>query len=255
MKRQRRHHTASNLGSTQPSKQTSFTLNRTELAVLGVVLIVVGLVFFVFRPLSANRTTYVVERVQHMQPLTANEVQATAPGEDVLVEGRIWQGTQPHFRSFVVYVHEIYRAKRGWSEQDSETPALVVATPDGLVQVTNTNYYLLRRRLPVEWRPAFHPFSQSEQYRGLAAGSSVVIFGRVVKRNNGNGIAAEYVAGGTHGLLSEAIKRERSTDDYNMSVGFGLVLVAGWILLIAGLQALVAARRSRVVQPDKTQAL
>jgi len=144
-------------------------------------------------------------------------------------------------------VREEFVFKHGWSVREQITPPLMVTVPDGQVRVVNNNYNLLQRTLPVEWRPDFKRFSRSEHYRGLIMGSRVVIFGTVTEDQQGRAITAEYVAAGSRLNLPEAITHEFGTDDINLMIGDGLLLVGGWVLLISLVQAIKAARQRRIL--------
>jgi hypothetical protein len=164
---------------------------------LGLLIILASLLVLLFRPFNETRARYIVSRASHMPLLSAATLQLAEPDSEIVLEGQIGEGSQPQFRSFVAYVRETFVFKQGWSVQDRITPQLIITVPDGELRVINTDYSLLQRTLPVEWRPEFQRFSASEQYRGLVVGSHVTLFGAVKQDETGRAIQAEYVAGGS----------------------------------------------------------
>ena len=204
--------------------------------VVGLLVTSAGLVFGIVGPRLTGRD---IARAECLQPLTAAAVREQPPGREVLVEGRLDDGLPAAFRSFVAYVREEYRGRsrtgnrnQQWVEDARVTPPLVVALPDGPVQIVNDDYRL--GNTPTSWQEGTVLTWDSvtdegtKRYRGLERGERVVVIGRVVSTAAGRAIEADVVAGGTRaGYIADA----RRATTIATWVGGILGLLGGLILL------------------------
>lgn len=223
------------------------TLSPIARFLLSFFVLSVGFLLLVFRPLSQTHTYDIVQNTSNIPAMSAAMLADALPGSEVVIEGQITGTFQPQFRSFIAYVREDFVFKRGWTVGATSTPSFAVALPDGLIRVTNADYVLLRRTLPVEWRSDFHLFSPTQYYRGLIQGSHVVVVGTVIKDEEGRAIRADYVSGASRTSLAQAIanQAEIASQDSNQVVGWGLILGGGWAALIFLLQAIHSAWQRR----------
>ena len=207
----------------------------------------VGFLLLAFRPLHQTQTNSIVQHISSFPSMSAIMLANAVPGSDVIIEGQIAEGFQPQFRSFVAYIREDFEFKRGWTVRATSTPPFAVALTDGQIRITNTNYVLLKRTLPIVWRSDFHLFSPTHSYRGLIQGSHVVVVGNVIEDSVGKAIRAEYVSGESRTSLAQAIANQDdiASQESNQLVGWGLILGGGWAALLFLLQSIRSARLQR----------
>jgi hypothetical protein len=223
------------------------TLSPIARFLLSFLVLSIGFLLLVFRPLSQIHTYDIVQNTAHFPLISAATLADALPGSEVVIEGQIAAGSQPQFRSFIAYSREDFVFKRGWTVGATSTPPFVVALPDGQIRVANADYVLLRRTLPVEWRSDFHLFSPTQYYRGLVQGSHVVVVGRVIEDAEGRAMRADYVSGASRTSLAQAITNQVdiASQESNQVVGWGLILGGGWAALIFLLQAIHSAWQRR----------
>jgi hypothetical protein len=201
-------------------------------------LIVFGLVFAGFGALFVlvfpNMMREEAARIERMKPVSAIALGDRAPGEDVLIEGRLSPQNRQVFRSFVAYVHErLDRDADGdqeWEEYNQETPALLVDLPDGRIQIAQ-GYHL--RNLS-EGRTVREG---NDRYRGLEVGDTVVAMGMATQSRELPAIDAEFVAGGTQ----QAFVESQRTGAWVMTIVGGIFVVVGLVLALIGVVSGVRA--------------
>ncbi len=96
-----------------------------------------------------------------------------------------------------------------------KTLPLLLETPDGVVQIANSGYALVRPL--VRWEQLQSP--RSKQYVGFVAGNRVTVLGQIVDHGSGRAIKAEFLFGG-------------APADYP-SYQRGIA-IDGWIRILAG---------------------
>jgi hypothetical protein len=173
-------------------------------------------------------------RLGRLAPITAPELAASRPGDEVLIEGRISSENPARFRDYVAYVRETRDVENwegtpdpgNWSEMERVTPPLWIALEDTLLRVANDDYDL-DVATAVEERTTFDDYA-SIRYRGLAAGDAVLVVGSVAARGEQVEIEADLVAGGTQ---ESYVARQRS-GGVLFCVGSGIVAALGAAILL-----------------------
>ena len=200
----------------------------------------IGFLLLVFQPLHQTHTHDIVQNISAFPLMSATLLANALPGSDGIIEGQIAESFQPQFRSFIAYVREDFEFKRGWKVGATSTPPFLVALPDGQIRVTNADYVLLNRTLPVVWRSDFHLFSPTHSYYGLIQGSHVVVVGRVIEDAEGKAIQADYVSGDSRTTLAQSIANQAdiASQESNQVVGWILILGGGWAALLFLLQTI-----------------
>ena len=219
------------------------TLSPIARFLLSCFVISVGFLLLLFQPLHQTYTHDIVQHISTFPSMSATMLANAVPGSDIIIEGQVTEGFQPQFRSFVAYVREDFQFNRGWTVGATSTPPFAVALTDGQIRVTNANYVLLKRTLPVVWRSDFHLFSPTHSYRGLIQGSHVAVVGRVIEDAEGKAIRADYVSGDSRTSLGQAIANQDdiASQESNQVVGWILILGGGWAALMFLLQAIHSA--------------
>ena len=223
------------------------TLSPIARFLLSCFVISVGFLLLVFRPLHQTHTNDIVQHISTFPSMSATMLANAVSGSDVIIEGQIAEGFHPQFRSFVAYIREDFEFKGGWTVRATSTPPFAIALTGGQIRVTNADYVLLKRTLPVVWRSDFHLFSPTHSYRGLIQGSHVVVVGSVIEDSEGKAIRAEYVSGDSRTSLAQAIANQDdiASQESNQVVGWGLILGGGWAALMFMIQSIRSARLRR----------
>lgn len=186
-------------------------------------------------------------RMGRLEPVTAPELAASQPGDEVLIEGRISDENPARFRDYVAYVRETRDVENwegtpdpgSWSEVERVTPPLWIALEDTLVWVVNDDYDL-DVATAVEERTTLDDYA-STRYRGLAAGDDVLVVGQVTANRERPEIEADLVAEGTQ---ERYITRQRS-GGILFCVGSGIVAALGGAFLLWDRIGALLARRRR----------
>jgi hypothetical protein len=177
-------------------------------------------------------------RIEQLQSVTLEQLEALPIGSEVLIEGQIDPRTPAQFRSFVAYVREdpmidndlsIY-----WSRAEQVAPPLWIELAGSLVRVINRDYELQR---PTTTWPPGNSGRASSRWAGLQAGDPVIASGRLVSKADGYEITANLVAGGTRAEFVAA---------YQAVIGasIGLAATGVALALLAGLAVFMARRRN-----------
>lgn len=211
------------------------------LVLVGIVFLIGGVSIGIF---SARAAQAAAERATRLPVATARDVERSAGGAEVLIEGVIDSRNPVNVRNFVAYIREEYRGidttdnREVWKEDERWTPPLLIRVADGVVQIANDAYRL--EEPPVQWQESsrleWNGFSRegTKRYRGFEAGNSVTALGRVVDSGEGRAIEAEFIFGGTR---NQYIAYQRAT----MSIapvagliagGIGIVIILGGIWTI-----------------------
>ncbi len=147
-------------------------------------------------------STDTAEKLGHfkqLQLLTATNFKNSVPGHLVAIEGHVSKHTPVQFRQFVAYIRQEYDGRDdgyiAWSEDLRVTPPLLLALPDGLIQIKNNNYDI--ERVPITWEDDSKPTWGTKQYRGFEVNSPVLAVGVVVQGVEGKALEAEWIYGGT----------------------------------------------------------
>lgn len=217
------------------------TLSPIARFLLSCFVVVVGFLLLVFQPLHQTQTNDIVQHISTFPSISATMLANAVPGSDVIIEGQFAEeGFQPQFRSFVAYIREDFEFKRGWTVRATSTPPFTIALTDGQIRVTNAEYVLLKRTLPVVWRSDFHLFSPTHSYYGLIQGSQVVVVGSVIEDAEGKAIRAEYVSGDSRTSLAQAIANQDdiASQESNQVVGWILILGGGWAAFMFMIQSI-----------------
>ena len=179
----------------------TLTLVGGLFCIMGVLVIIGGLV-----------STFQVSSLSTAPSLNLSTLKATAPGEEVFVEGSISEKNPLQFRAFVAYNQELYDGKSCtregnnptgsknrvdctffWITEERVTPPLWLDLPDGQVRVLNTDYEIV---YPTNWQPSDQLIAQeSIRYQGLEVGRPIFAKGVVGRDHEGLGLTAEFVAG------------------------------------------------------------
>ncbi len=138
-------------------------------------------------------------RFEQLQLLTATNFKNSVPGHQVAIEGHVSKHTPVQFRQFVAYIRQEYQGsddtKIFWSEDLRVTPPLLLALPDGLIQIKNNNYDI--ERYSITWQEDSEPTWGTKQYLGFMVSSPVLAVGVVVQGVEGKALEANWIYGGT----------------------------------------------------------
>jgi hypothetical protein len=187
-------------------------LNPIVLLVVALLSGIVGAVLLYDAPAYAARAA----RAERLQPASAAALAGSAPGREVLLEGRVSKRAPAVYRSFVAYVREEYRSSQlGWLGGDTSqrwevveqvTPPLVVALRGGEARIANDDYlfdttaFTVREAEPTLTKGAV-------QSRGYRAGDPVLAVGTVVDASGERAVAAEFVYAGTRAAYTAEMRR------------------------------------------------
>lgn len=169
-------------------------------------------------------------RARGLTPVTAVVLENTAPGEGVLVEGRVSARNPVRSHGFVAYVQEWREIDEegdpeSWSTGAQVTPPLLLELPDGLVQVGNDHYELEDARI-IEEEESFGKPSTT-RYRGIAVADPVIAVGVASAGPELPQIDADFIARGNR---AEYVARRRRAGA--IFYGFSVVVAAvGGIVL------------------------
>lgn len=128
---------------------------------IGALFLIFGGFIFLFGGVSigifaARAAQQAAERAARLPVATARDIQRSAIGAEVLVEGVIDARNPVRVRNFVAYVREEYRNidttdnREVWKEDERWTPPLLIQVADGVVQIANDAYRL--EEPPVQWQ-------------------------------------------------------------------------------------------------------
>ncbi|MBN1890027.1 MAG: hypothetical protein JW850_18670 [Thermoflexales bacterium] len=197
---------------------------------LGAIFLLAGLlVAWLVPALSSGQA----KRIAAMTPSTMAVLQDTLAGSEVLVEGRLSDDNPVLLDSYVVYVvYECYRDSEGDRECArirEVTPPLLLALPDGTLDITNDSY---------EWIGTKHLVGEGDtEYGGIQVGDPVLAVGILSSVEPYPQIEAKYIALGTQ---AELVASLRGQSVFWRVFGVAFVII-GLSLALAG--AIVAARR------------
>ena len=166
-------------------------------------------------------------RAEQLVPVSAAMLADSAPGREVLLEGRISSHNTKVYRDFVAYVREEYRddtldgtSNQHWVEAARDTPPLLVTLTDGEARIVNSDYALQSTAITVEEaKPTFT--KGAVQSRGFVAGSPVLALGTVGADGT---VHAEFIYAGTRAAYIDDMNRV-ATRSLPIGVAFLLVCV------------------------------
>ncbi|HEX5750580.1 MAG TPA: hypothetical protein VFZ09_30410 [Archangium sp.] len=191
-------------------------------------------------------------QAESLPVLEASTLGGMAPGETVLVGGRLASDNPVRLRRYVAYLHfEPYRdtsgssARTRWRVRERVTPPLLLETGSGRVRIRNEDYQLgaatkepgeLDERGPTSWRDEkdegawdpSRPSTGTQWYTGFEAGQDVVVLGSLASGGAAPEVNATRVFGGTK---AELVASARS------SAGF--FQIAAWVLALVCAAALL----------------
>jgi hypothetical protein len=158
---------------------------------------------------------------EQLQQLTATDFKNSVPGHQVVIEGHVSKHTPVQFRQFVAYIRQEYQGKNDtgsrWSEAFRVTPPLLLALPDGLIQIKNNDYNI--ERFSIIWQEG------TERYLGFKVSNPVLAVGVVVQGVEGKALEAKWIYGGTSAEYINDLRMEQ-----RLMFWFGLsMLVTGVI--------------------------
>lgn len=194
---------------------------------LGVGFLLAAVAFGIFGTQSARAEALRIEQLPHLDaaeskngvfvcsiapkaaqdavPGGAAVVQIEA-GSEVLIEGRISQLNQPHYRDFIAYVREEYRGTSDngvalWVEDQRVTPALLIDLAGGSVRLANNDYRLDSPHQ--RWQTSDKLFAPNagiagtKRYTGLIGDLPVTAIGVLVYGPGGAELRTSFIFGGT----------------------------------------------------------
>jgi hypothetical protein len=215
---------------------------------MGLLFTLIGLGLGVLAPTMIYRN---MQRVATLEPLSMAALSARAPGDAVLLEGRISERNETQWRGYVAYIREEYVRETGsgdnsrsdytWETDLTVTPPLLIDLPDGSVQVANDGYGLGTRK---EFKVANTREGQ-RRFSGLQLGDPVVAFGTLRSVDDGVAIAAEVVSRGTK---AQYLADERMWIYITGALG-GMFLLVGLFLLGVLLWGVLRGKRAPAPRP------
>lgn len=211
----------------------------------GLIFVIGGISVGIFTTRTAQQAA---ERAARLPAATVQDIERSAIGAEVLVEGVIDARNPTRVRSFVAYVREEYRGidttdnREVWKEDERWTPPLIIQVADGVVWMANDTYRI--EEPPVQWQESdrleWNGFSGegTKRYRGFEVGNVVTVLGRVIDELEGRAIETEFVFGGTR---DQYLAYQRTTAALTpiaglISGGIGIALILGglWLLIRGG---------------------
>jgi hypothetical protein len=184
----------------------------------GGIFTVVGLVVALLLPGIIHQQA---NQLSQREPLSAVVLADSAPGREVLAEGRVSPNNRTVRGALVAYVYERLVSDsdgdRSWRHYRSETPPLLIDLPDGRIQVARG--YDLQQLSGNNTEQ-----HNDERYRGLQRGDAVLVVGTLAPSRELPRINAEFVAGGT-----------RDTYIANQHATAQAISLIGWIFSGIGL--------------------
>lgn len=216
------------------------------------VMILVGLIFAIvglFLALGASAgERREAARAERLLPLGAVAFDETAPGREVLVEGRVSDRNRAQFRGYKAYIREEYRGsddenRPKWVEDERITPPLLLAVDDGLITLNNQDYR--PEAWPQVWQESeslsWNGFSGegTKRYRGLNAGDTVTAIGAVTRGPEGPALQAEVVFSGDRAAYIAA-QHDAATVSFWMGTAFAAF---GALFALFGAWSIVRALR------------
>ncbi|PDV98502.1 hypothetical protein [Candidatus Chloroploca asiatica] len=223
------------------------TAVRMLLIIFGVALIIVGVIMATVLAQDARAR---LARANSLAPVTAAEVRLAGSNRTVLVEGVLSTRNPVLVHNFVAFTRYEYLGEDDdgsdqWDVVERITPPLLIEA-SGLVQLAAqpyriTGYHAYWQEPTLRSRT----FSQegSHRYEGLVPGEMVMTIGTVVRGNEGNEVAAEFVYPGSRDAYVLAQSRAAR---WLPVAGFSAGLT-GLVLLVLGsglVQRLFAIRES-----------
>lgn len=206
------------------------TLFSISLALLGAIGIGIGISGIV----AIRRARKALRRFRRLPVLTVQEIASAPIGAEAVVEGIISVRNPVQLHNLVVYADQISESESTFSGGDGrelKTSPLLLETPDGVVQIANSGYALVRPL--VRWEQL--QSSRSKQYVGFAPGNQVTVLGRIVESDSGRAIEAEWLSGGAPADYV-AYQRGNTIDGWIR----GLVgCIGGLLLLLLGVMMLL----------------
>lgn len=220
-------------------------LNPFVLLAVGLVVGGIGVALVLDSPSYAARRA----RAERLAPSGAAALADSAPGREVLLEGRISPRNPTLHRQFVAYVREEYRdealdgaSSQRWVEVERVTPPLLVSLAGGEARIANSTYAFDTTAVTVE--EAAPTFTKGAvQSRGFVAGSPVLAIGRVAA--NGD-VEAEFLYAGTRAEYVQELERvaARSLPAGLALLGAGLAGVAVGTWRLRGALREIAAEQA-----------
>lgn len=150
---------------------------------LGILFFLAGVAVAMLPPMVQGRQT----AVSSLTPLTFTQLQETAVGTTILLEGNV---STDNLQQDGLVAYNSYRRSGGETVHiGSHTPPFAVQIPGGLVYIQNTTYQLARTSHNIR--------SGNLEYSGLARHDPIVIIGTVANPSKAPTINANTIAFGT----------------------------------------------------------
>jgi hypothetical protein len=203
---------------------------------VGAVLLAGGLITSTVFPrlIDAERT-----RIASLPQLDAAALEGPAPGQDLLVEGRVSRAQPALFRDFVAYVRQEREQTDGqpkaWTGRERRTPPLAIDLPGGAIRIVNATYDL--RDTVSNWTDPRVNGRIETRYIGLVADEPVLIVGKTAA----GGVDASFVATGTRQSYLDAEAGRRVVARW---LGAGLAGVGVLLLIVAAALIVIRFRRA-----------
>jgi len=222
-----------------------------------------ALLAFVLAPQQALQA----RRVERLPVMAAEDVDAAAPGDDVLITGRLEDNPVIAEDGFVAYVREVWVVERPtptgqtsarrsepvgkWEVIERDVPDLTVNVDGRLVQIQRTNGVAMSGALHERliyartfyaeeaWYQGVKLKEGSERLRGLYNGDRITVLG--TRASTGGVVPEELFAGDRETL----IQRKKSSVRSLLVFGFCLMGLAP-VALVVGILTTLFGRRSRV---------
>lgn len=198
---------------------------------LGLSALLIGLLLALGAPSTAAEAAH----IGGLRSLSAAQLAAATPGQEVLLEGRISPDAAPIYRDFVAYAREEYRSglfgsSDHWIESERVTPPFAILVSDGGIIILNSDYDFptvqdqFREAEPTATRGAVRT-------RGLKVAAQVFVTGTVAE--GGRGLNAVRIYPGSRtGYLAKAGRWSRA----ELGIGLAAITIGAAELALGGWQ-------------------
>lgn len=190
------------------------TLFSISLILMGVISVGIG----ISGVIAVRRAQRALHRFRRLPVSAAPDILAAPIGAEAVVAGIVSARNPAQLHNLVVYADQMSESESAFSGGDGrelKTSPLLLETPDGVVQIANSGYALVRPL--VRWEQL--QSSRSKQYVGFVPGNQVTVLGRIVDNGAGKAIEAEFLFGGA------------PTDYPAYQRG---IIIDGWIRILVG---------------------
>jgi hypothetical protein len=145
--------------------------------------------------IAVRRARCALRRFRRLPVSTAQDIMAASIGAEAVIEGVISALNPAQLHTLVVYADQINESEStfsGGNGRELKTSPLLLETPDGVVQIANSGYALVRPLVCWEQLQS----SRSKRYVGFVPGNQVTVLGRIVDNGAGRAIEAGFLFGG-----------------------------------------------------------